>query len=355
MVSLFDTLLKQKAKGDKIPTEDFFTEIFAHLLHSNYNVFIEFLRAFKLSDIVPENGHHIMTQLQFYGSRPDITIKLSDGDRSDLLFIENKIDSPEGFQQLKKYAEELSRHTHVDRTTLVYITRDYDRKDEKDILRHCPINSQPVFKQLRWHEVYRFLEKYEEDNLVFEVLKFMEANNMARNNLFSPVDILTLTNFPRVRKMMDETMKGEVSDLFKKVTGNIAKDSTLLTQLRNNNRYVYQSWQDESMWCGYGYWFNPSDIANYPDVGVILEAYPNSPERDIIIAAMKKIINRDPDKWKGYDLTAPKAWSRIWQGKSLKDFMGSEDHIAAIENFFLQAINDLDAIKTEYPDLPWMT
>ena len=356
MVSLFNTLLKQKAKGDnKTPTEDFFTEIFAHLLHSNYNVFTEFLRVFELSDIVPDNGHYIKTQLQFDGSRPDITIQLSDGDRSDLLFIENKIDSPEGFHQLKKYAKELSGHSDVTQATLVYITRDYDKKDEKDIRGDCPANRKPVFKQFRWHEVYRFLEKYKEDSLVVETLKFMEANNMAHNNQFSSVDILTLTNFPRVRRMMDETMKGEVSELFKEVTGRIAQDSTLLTQLRDSNRYVYQSWQQEDMWCGYGYWFDPSNIANYPDVGVILEAHPNSPERDIIIAAMKEIENRPPGKWKGYDLAATKAWSRIWQGKSLKDFMGSEDHIDAIKKFFIQAINDLGAIKAAYPDLPWRT
>jgi len=351
VASLFNILLSQVSRSDRTRTEDFFTEIFAHLLLSNYNVFIEFLLVFELSDIVPDNDHYIRTQLQFDGSRPDITIQLFDGDRSDLLFIENKIDSPEGFHQLKKYAKELSGHPNVTQATLVYITRDYDKKDEKDI---CPLDK-PEFKQFRWHEVYRFLEKYKEDSLVVETLKFMEANNMARNNLFSPVDILTLTNFPNVRKMMDEVMNGKVRDLFKEVAKGISEPTARFTQLRDKDRYIYRSWQGESMWCGYGYWFYPSNIANYPDVGVILEAHPNSPERDIIIAAMKDIKNRYPDKWKGYDLTAPKAWSRIWQGKSLKDFMGKKDHIVAIKDFFIQAINDLNAIKAAYPDLPWRT
>jgi len=362
MVSLFDTLLKQKAKGDKTPTEDFFTEIFTHLLNNNRGIFINWLHYFSLSDLDPdESDIKIATQETFgaleqhsSGSRPDVVIEVSDDKRIDVIFIESKIDSHEGEGQLKKYAEQLDRLSSINQATLVYVTRDYEKKDEKEILINCRSTNLPKFKQLRWHEIYNFLKKYREESyLVNETIRFMEINNMAHNNQFSSVDILTLTNFPRVRRMMDETMKGEVSKLFKKVTGGIAQDSTLLTQLRDSNRYVYQLWQQEDMWCGYGYWFDPSNIANYPDVGVILESYPNSPERDIIIAAMKEIANRCPDKWKGYDLTATKAWSGIWQLKSLKDFMPEENQVGAISSFFKEGINDLEAIKTEYPGLPW--
>lgn len=353
MDSLFDNLLNKTAGGNRTEVEDFFTEVFAHLMR-NPEVLTGFLKASDLSNIVPTDRARIMTQCQFGSSRPDITIQLFDGDRSDLLFIENKIDSLEGFHQLKKYAKELSRHTHVDRTTLVYITRDYDKKDEKDITSDCPVNRKPVFRQLRWHKVYRFLKEFEEDRLIVETLKFMEANNMARNYLFSAVDILALTHFPEVIKLMDETMDGEAKEKFEDVAGGIRQSASRLTQLKDSNRYFYSfNLKDRSLWCGYGYWLHPGDSTRYPDVGLALEVYPSSPERESIIAAMKNEVAEFPDKWEGYNLEYLKKWAGIQQRRSLKDFLAEENHTRAIEIYFVKVIGDLHEFKDNSPELPW--
>ena len=73
--------------------------------------------------------------------------------------IESKIGSGEGQEQLRRYAEHLDKLTGVDGKALLYITRDYDPKDLGEILTGLDDNTR--FKQLRWHDFYRFLQTVE--------------------------------------------------------------------------------------------------------------------------------------------------------------------------------------------------
>jgi len=55
-------------------------------------------------------------------SRPDIAIRLVEGDTIELILIESKVGSKEGPDQLKRYAEQLAAKKDVHRTALVCIT-----------------------------------------------------------------------------------------------------------------------------------------------------------------------------------------------------------------------------------------
>jgi len=358
MNSLFYKLLHTAASGERIPTEDYFTEIFVHIMNMYKTIFFDFVKSFNLTEIIPDS-YVLRTQVSFreirdhYNeSRPDIYLELTSNDHKEIIFIESKISSPEGDNQLKRYAEHLDHISDINRRTLVFITRDFESKDMRTIIKDC--KKSVSFIQLRWFEIYRFFNKYEEEILIKEVIKFMEANNMDLSNQFTSIDILTLTNFPKVRKMLDETMQSEVHEFFKEVCGSISKHQVCLTQLRYNNRYIYLSNQDSGMWCGYGYWFDTENINNYPKVGLILEISPTSEVRNQAISAMKEIIKRNPDKWKDYDLTIAKAWSGILQLKSLKEVVPEEDHVNYIKQFLINSIKDLRQIKDDYPDLPWL-
>ncbi len=367
MAGLFNVLLNKRQIDDKTPLEDFFTEIFAFILNNYEELFRNWIREFiikknnlEISDIeeIEIIQKSVQTQITFKAlkedytaSRPDIYIKVQyNNDKSDIIFIESKIGSSEGEEQLQRYAEHLdyilNNNTDICHSTLVYITRDYDKKYKSSILVNCNNMKRLNFVQLRWYEVYRFLENYKENDIFTrEILKFMKENNMSLNNQFSPVDIITITNFPSVNKMMDETMfYSIIYEEFKKITG-CSRPTPAYGEWKNKNRYIYYYSQKENMWCGLGYFFDPEEITNYPEVGIILAIPPNLSERNKIIKNMK-----NKTAWKVKDI---KSWTELYYTKSLREFLPCEDHIEVIKEFLVKSLRELTIIKEEYPELPW--
>ncbi len=358
-MSIFSNLLQ--LNPNKIPLEDFFTEIFSYLLESNTSLMHSWLREFRLSNIKFENII-VNTQESFdaleahsSGSRPDIYVELSNEHVRELIFVESKIGSNEGQDQLKRYAEHLDSMDFIDRGVVVYVTRDYDKKDRNSIFKDCKNKDKLDFKQLRWFENYHFLKKYNEninDNLVIETLKFMEEHELAQNNRFTAIDVLALTNFPRVRKMLDESMGGEVAAKFMEVAGGIPQQSTVINGLRHYDRYVYSQLQDDKFEVHLGYNMNKSNITDFPDIGLSLNVNPNAMDRADIIKAMKEIV-KSSDKWCSYNLNEANKWAGIWKTMSLEMFMHEEDHIKAIQIYFLTLLDDFIEIKKKYPNLKW--
>lgn len=359
MVSIFNDLLRLKSNSNIIPLEDFFTEIFAYLLKSSDALLYEWLNYFSISHIEYDNSF-VSTQESYdaldghlTGSRPDILIELSNKNQKQVIFIECKIDSAEGNNQLRRYAEQLDNISNIDYGVLIYITRDYEKKAVEIIFDNCKNPSKLKFIQLRWYENYQFLNSNRQNVMVEETLKFMEENNMSLNNKFSNIDVLALTNFPKVRKMMDETMFGDVSTKFETLAKGITKSSTCLTQLRDHNRYIYYHWQNSDFWIGLGYWIDPSIITNYPDVGIVMEVSPSAKNRTEIIETMIEIEKTSQEKWMGYNLTEARAWSGIVRNKSLQNFIHEPDHIIEIKRYFLELLDDVTSIRDAHPNLPW--
>jgi hypothetical protein len=355
-MSLFSRLLSLHT--DKIPLEDFFTELVAYLFSTDKTILYIWLKHLNVLNINDDLDAHISTQQTFKpldyhrsGSRPDILIEVISNEWHNLFFIESKIGSQEGNDQLSKYAEILHELPGFQNKFLVYITRDFDPKDEKTILRSIP-NSNVQFKQYRWHQFYQFLKTQPPTMLIREMIMFMHEHHMAQNNQFSSVDIIALANFTRSLKLMEETMWGEVSQRFKEILGAIKPKVTALTQVQNHGRYlITASMPNGKWWCGLGFILKTANLADYPTVRLMLEVDPNSQHRTEILEAMWKICQQYG--WQGYDLNNAKAWSGIAREKSLQNFLSEEDHIVAIERFFLQALDELAAIKHQYSNLPW--
>lgn len=359
MTSFFNKLLRLKSNSNIIPLEDFFTEIFSYLLDSHNHLFIDWLNEFSITEMkydtvfvgTQESFEALSTHLT--SSRPDIYIELSNATEKEIIFVESKVGSDEGDLQLKRYAEQLDEFDNIADGILIYITRDYDPKNSEFIFADCKNRNRLKFKQLRWYEIYIFLQKYN-DTFVNEVLKFMEENNMSLSNQFSNIDILALTNFPKVQKMMNETMNGSVSEKFSNIAKGISQSASCLTQLRDYNRYIYQKFQkNDEFWIGMGYWIEDSNITNYPKVGIVMEVSPNATHRNEIITAMTEIVKTDPEKWHSYHLTERRAWSSIIQYKRLDEFISETDHIEVIKTYLLEILDDFTDMRESYPNLPW--
>lgn len=358
MDSLFDNLLRI-IKNDKIPFEDFFTEIFVYVLKFYPLILQDFVEEFDLSQLkdwqfsIATQNTFSALEHHFSGSRPDIYIELFTDKLKDILLIECKIDAPEGYEQLKRYAEHLDSFQALNSGLLVYITRDYDPKNKNEIFQNCKNLHRLNFIQLRWHEVYYLLRNWNEHLLVQQFLIFMENNNMASNNQFSTVDILSLTNFNQAMKIMEETIFGEVYEGFKNRLNQISPPVKSMSQLRNHNRYIILSEQNEKMWCFLGYWLESSRITDYPKIGLIIEIEPNSQKRNEVIEIMKNIIQQEQRNWKGHELNGVKTWSNINKLTSLQEFLSGEDHVKSIKNYFLELLEEIDMLKQNYPQLPW--
>ncbi|MBD2520992.1 PD-(D/E)XK nuclease family protein [Nostoc sp. FACHB-133] len=300
-MSLFSNLLNLHS-GRK-PLEDFFTEIIAYFLSLNNDILLGWLKHYS---IISDNNYSsikISTQQEHKGleshtedSRLDIVVELSNDLSTDVIFIESKIGAKDGNNALKKYAEILSNLPNVRHRILIYITRDYDPKDE---IKTPAFNLEPKvnFYQLRWHQFYARLQQYSTDILAQEILIFMRKNGMSHTNQFSPVDLLTMVNYNKTLNLMESTLGEEVQREFKLAFGGVINGAASMTQWRSYSRYIiYTKFSGDNLWCGLGYFnFNSDTLTEYPYLGIFLEVSARFGERPKIIESMQKIINDKPN------------------------------------------------------------
>ncbi|MBE9105765.1 PD-(D/E)XK nuclease family protein [Nostoc cf. edaphicum LEGE 07299] len=289
-------------------------------------------------------------------SRLDIAVELSTGLTTDVIFIESKIGAKDGNNALKKYAEILSNLPNVRHRILIYITRDYDPKDE---IKTPAFNLEPKvsFYQLRWHQFYARLQQHATDILAQEILIFMRNNKMSQNNQFSSVDLLTMVNYNKTLNLMESTLNDEVQQKFKLAFGGVIKGAASRTQWKWDERYIIYTHFSPStwdLWCGLGYFgLNPNNLTDYPYLGILLHVSPKFGQRPKIIESMQTIINDKPNIWTPVNLKVLPAWSGIFYQKSLQEFLSEKDQLSAIKLFFQESIKELKTVQEQYFDFPW--
>jgi hypothetical protein len=359
-MSLFSNLLNLHS-GNK-PLEDFFTEIVAYFLSLNNGILIDWLKHHSIISDDNYSSIKISTQQEHKGleshtedSRLDIVVELSTGLNTDVIFIESKIGAKDGNNALKKYAEILSNLPNVRHRILIYITRDYDPKEE---IKTPAFNLEPKvsFYQLRWHQFYASLQ-HATDILAQEILIFMRNNKMSQNNQFSSVDLLTMVNFNKTLNLMESTLNEEVQQKFKLAFGGVIKGAASRTQWKWDERYIIYTHFSPStwdLWCGLGYFgLNPSNLTDYPYLGILLHVSPKFGQRPKIIESMQTIINDKPNIWTPVNLKVLPAWSGIFYRKSLQEFLSEKDQLSAIKLFFQESIKELKTVQEQYFDFPW--
>ena len=359
-MSLFNRLLNLSTGNIRL--EDFFTELVAYLFSTNKEILFSWLKELNLLDANVYLDAHISTQKEFdfvndQGKieikRPDVVIELISDNGRDIIFIESKVGSTEMLDQLKDYAEVLDKRTNFRHKLLLFVTRDYEPKNKAIILKDIP-NSTVQFKQLRWHQFYRFLRSQPDTMLTQEIIVFMSKHNMAHSNQFSAIDVITLANLPKSLKLMQETMWGKVMTEFKNILGGVRKRASALTQIDYNEQYMMMADMPDSWWVLLGFVLRTDSLTDYPKVRLVVQVHPKSPRRAEIITVMKDICKQEKWKnWEGRELDDSRAFSRIIREQSLQDFLSELDHITAIEEFFLKALSELKDIRSQYPTLPW--
>ena len=335
-------------KGQNNALEDYFTEIFAEIFEDK-EMLVDFFKRFASTNLEDPSNISITTQRTFdkldhheMGSKPDLVIQFQDEGQNFISFFENKLEASEGPKQLKRYAHHLKEYKNRGfNTFLFYVTRYHDPKENNDII------------QLRWYMVYNWI-KENRNPFIDKVITSMEEIKLNETRRFLPQDVLAIQEMNRLQRMMDECLDGPVDKTMKNLFGQPMGWSNRNVQLRDENRYfkTYTYDQEWGIWIGCGFKLNDDE---YPLVSVLFQVSPTYNKRNETIEAVNWFLDNEGRKngWIGYDLEDDRKWSGTRCDKKLLEFLNHEDHINAIQDFFIQKMYEFNALKEKYPDLDW--
>lgn len=384
-MSIFSQLLKLiKLESEKVSLEDFFTEIVAHCWREHPDILVTWLQLAGITEQISSFQVKVITQRIYQHpetekpKRPDIVLELTKGNQRNVVFIESKIASKEGIDevihivgtddfsqqesQLNAYAKVLSALEDHQNRYLIYATRDFDPKESDKVLQN--ISKFPVkFLQLRWHRLYQVLCDRSETYIIREIKLFMEEHQIAQKHQFSPTNLLSLFHLPEALALMNAAMWGEAFHTFNDTLNDQKSEKyrkrQAWQQISFRHRYFMSVDMPENWSCHMGFQFQafrpsaqkPFNPKDYPNVCLILQVSPDSGSRSEIVNGMRTIANEFG--WQEYELDQRDAWSGIFLSKSLAEFLAFEDHIDSIENFFIEGLEQLRIIKEKYSELPW--
>lgn len=332
--------------------EDYLTEIVADLFE-DHELLADFLAHFTEERWDELSQVEVTTQKTYaklHGhatdSRPDLVVSLRRNQKPCVVFFENKIDSGEGHEQLKRYADHLQLHEQDGvHTYLFYVTKRHDPKKRGEIIQPA---SRTKFRQLRWYEFYKWLSKHQ-SSYSQKILAYMEELQLNETRKFMPQDMYALQHMARLQSMMDASLDGAVDEAMTKYFGKAIGWSNRNVQMRDFGRYIKTNDQGNGIWIACGYYFTEDD---YPLVSVIMEVNPNAKGRADIVAAMKW-MDENLEDWQGEALHDPTNWSTISCDVSLLRFLGEDDHILTIQKHFIEKLEELHGLHHQFPQLVW--
>lgn len=212
----------------KTPLEDFTTEALAGILNYNNDFATKFTQHFLR---LPKSEYQIKTQVK-YELSDDVNciIDLIFESEDIICFIENKVNSQEGYRQLERYTKVLNVYANNGyRTYLFYCTKFYD---EKNLNVHN-------FRQFRWFQIAKLL-KQDPDSLTLDYLQFLKSHKMSQDLTITTKDLFALENLVELLNILKGHID-RVQPLFEKTFISPIKISNGFTtnQLIKYGRVIY--------------------------------------------------------------------------------------------------------------------
>lgn len=176
--------LYHKSNGNRTPLEDFNTECLVGIF--NYFPLIGNLFAIQFLEL-PSGDYKFSTQ-EYYplSDDPNCFVDMVIKSESCICFVENKVDSTEGYEQINRYQKVLESFPKIIQKEMRYITKNSDFKTNQ-------LNN---FKQYRWFEVAKYLfDNFQENELVKDYHQFLKQQHMAQETKFTTDAVIALKNF----------------------------------------------------------------------------------------------------------------------------------------------------------------
>lgn len=344
-----------------VPEEDFFIEVVAWLFCENPTLLRGWLeRVFEMP--FQFSSSQVRTQVPFealeghpQGSQVDLVIELYSEDCTQVFFIESKIGSMEGEDQLARYAHHLTSAYSTAKLYLLYITKFYDPKGLKDIYKFTN-DPRLCYRQCRWADFYNFLKNYTSDMMVQEVRNFMKEEGMAEIERFTPSLMVGFSAFNAIFRFLKNSLDNDVQEPLKRIMENRVEDSQRIRLLEQQSGYKTYAYDKSRSWyCMVGYEF-PEQFDDYPNLVMVLAI--NGSEADNnwtkIADAFKNIQEESRSREfrvNSAQLNEPGTWAYIRYSVSMAQILSNIDHRSAVKQQFNCFFDELERIKQAYPYL----
>lgn len=318
--------------SSKTPLEDFTTEVFVGILNLEEDIKQSFIQDFLK---LPEENYRLMTQVKYEleNDQNCIIDFVLEGEKS-ICFIENKVNSKEGYRQIERYCKVLNILNDTDiETHLFYCTKYFDKKelDEHN------------FKQIRWFQIAKFLKKYKENKFIENFLDFLKTHNMAQGLTINAKDFVTLGNLQETINLINGHLD-RVKPIFK-TTFNSKKisDGLSTSQIKKHNRMIYylsdiistKGWSELK----YGFQFDT------PSIYVSIYVDKSNPDYKNLIDAVKLMTNFKV-------VTYDKGGSIILK-KDISVFLNDEQADTKISDWFKDSFKQFEELIRNTPNLDW--
>lgn len=324
--------------SNKTPLEDFNTECFANILKLYENIKTDFIYNFL---ILPEDEYTIKTQLKKdLLNDPNCIIDLVFIGNKNICFIENKVESGEGHEQLSRYCKVLDIHFDKLNKYLFYCTKYTDPKNINKEFNNYN------FKQFKWFEIAKFLKKHTNENpLIKDYILFLKNYKMTQDNTFKVENLLTLENMMKTIEIIEfhiDNSKFEFNNLF----GSEKYNSNFnWNQLKKHNRI-----------CHFNSGILVSQSNKYSEVLYAIEL------EDLTLST-HIYINSDHEQYEQFQAIniensnlkcRIENWgSAIYIKEYLGKFLNNENSDMLIKDWFLNSFEIIKTLISNNPQLNW--
>lgn len=219
-----------KNNSHKSPLEDFTTEGFANILIMHP----EILNAFCLDFLkLPVDIYTVKTQYYQALNTEDancIVDLVLIGDKH-VCFIENKVESSEGYMQLERYMAALNLHHQHKKKYLQYCTKYADYKNV--------ITNGICFNQFRWYQIAEFLKTYRESPLIISFLGFLNTYKMSQDNTLKSENFVAMENLRKTIEIAEFHIDNSKQKFIEYFGRSALNKNMNWDQIKSHNRVCY--------------------------------------------------------------------------------------------------------------------
>ncbi len=337
---LFLQLLKlYRNSSEKTPTEDFTTEVLAGVLQSDSSLLDQFVNEVLC---VLGSSFTVKTQQNDKNSIIDMVFE----NHESICFVENKVESSEGYGQLSKYASILSQLDNGKEVFLRYCTKYYDKKNASDI-EPFPLEK---FKQFRWIDVFNFCEEHQDNLLVKPFVKYLKESGMSSIPEFELYDLMAMQQFRKTIEKMDDCfdkVRPQFSEYFGEPNkrGNLTDFSKFNRYARWKNIFARQGGGGKFFQILLGFRF-------YEEKSPSICVHCFCSKSHNLYEQFKESCHRELSKFEPKLEENEHGYVVLFE-KSLADFISSDRQYQEITDWFIQKMEIFRTFKETTPELEW--
>jgi len=351
-MSLFHEIRRLCLK-DSEQQEDILTEVVAAVLRNNADLARRWMSSLEIpcSDdaTIGVETQYPIERLAGHDtdSRVDLVIRLSGVGGKRVVFVESKVGSMQGENQLLRYAQLLQKECEEEgaRGTLIFITRNFEAAEPPPV-------AGVEFVATRWFQFYKILKSGKSsDGLEKQLMLFMEEMHMSVGNQFRSTDLVALENFRGAKAVIDETLN-ETCDEWKQVFGKRGQLNKAHSQMGKDGCYMIST-RFPGFSIQLGYWLPDGHSDEGISLGAVFYSDAKVNNRGAVVDAFRTWAKESGEKWKTEDLDNPGARAALTRWAWLRVFLTTDDHVAAVKAYFRELVEDIRTFRARFPDLPW--